>query len=139
MRLIGGKVTNTTTNQAAMNDDDILLIEMPEHGSISVCLYNEHDDIFEMGERINEQFEEAYMNGYNWDAVIRFYIGNVEPELLKDIDTDPEAGMFSAHCKHSAENLEKMRRFETHMRTLLSDEPALIQLIADNRAAIEWD
>lgn len=121
-----------------MYDESIRLLEMPEHGSISVCVYNENDGIFQLGERINERFEEAYMNGYNWDALIRFYVGKVDPDLMREVDTDPEAGMFSAYMSHSAENLDKMRRFESHVRKLLSDETALFKLIEDNVNDIEW-
>lgn len=122
-----------------MYDDSIKLIENPEHGSISVCVYNENEGIFQLGERLNERFEEAYMNGYNWDALIRFYVGKVDPDLMKDVETDPEAGMFSAYMPHSVDNLEKMRRFESHIRKLVSDEAALFKFIDENVEAIEWD
>jgi len=122
-----------------MYDDSIKLIEMPEHGSISVCVYNENEGIFQLGERLNERFEEAYMNGYNWDALIRFYVGKVDPDLMKDVETDPEAGMFSAYMPHTADNLEKMRRFESHIRKLVSDEAALFKFIDENIEAIQWD
>lgn len=122
-----------------MYDESVKLIEMPEHDSISVCVYNEDDGIFELGERLYKRFEEAYMNGYNWDALIRFYVGKVDPDLMQEVDTDPEAGMFSAYMPHSAGNLDKMRRFESHIRDLLADEAALFKLIEDNLDDIEWD
>lgn len=122
-----------------MYDDSIRLIEMPELGSISVCVYNEKDEIFELGERINERFEEAYMNGYNWDALIRFYVGTVDPDLMQEVNTDPEAGMFSAYLPYSEENLGKMRRFESHVRDLVADEAVLFKFIEGNCGDIEWD
>lgn len=122
-----------------MHENSIKLIEMPEHGSISVCVYIESDGIFQLGERINERFEEAYMNGYNWDALIRFYIAKVDPDLIQEINADPEAGMFSAYMPYSEKNLDKMRRFESYIHELLSDEAALFKLIEDNRDSIEWD
>ena len=122
-----------------MYDNCIKLIEMPEHGSISVCVYIENDGIFQLGERINERFEEAYVNGYNWDALIRFYVGKVDPDLMQEINTDPEAGMFSAYISYSEENLDKMRRFKSYIHGLLSDETVLFRLIEDNRDSVEWD
>ncbi|MCP4147096.1 MAG: hypothetical protein GY757_05035 [bacterium] len=122
-----------------MYDNCIKLIEMPEHNSISVCVYIENDGIFEFGERITEQFDEAYMNGYNWDALITFYVNSVDPDLMAEVDTDPEAGMFSAYMKFSQDNLVKMKRFESHIRTMLADEKTLLKFIADNYEAIEWD
>ncbi|MCA8990538.1 MAG: hypothetical protein KDA69_18030 [Planctomycetaceae bacterium] len=122
-----------------MYDESIKLIEMPEHDSISVCVYCENDDLFALGERINEKYEDAYMNGYNWDALIRFYVGQQAPELMDEIGTDPEAGMFSAYMNYSPENLEKMKRFETHVRQMLANEARLMAFIDANLDDIEWD
>jgi len=120
-------------------DDSIKLLEMPEHNNISVCVYNEQDGIFELGERINARYEEAYMNGYNWDALIRFYVGQADPTLMDEIETDPEAGMFAAYMPHEPGNLEKMQRFEAHVRKMVSDEDALMKMIDESRESIEWD
>ncbi len=122
-----------------MYEASIKLLEMPDHNSISVCVFNENEGLFELGERINAKFEEAYMNGYNWDAVIRCYVGNADPELMQEVGTDPEAGMFSAYMSYSPENLEKMKRFEKHVRAMVADEAALMQFIEANRDKIEWD
>ena len=78
-----------------MYDNSIKLIEMQEHDSVSVCVYNEQDELFALGERMNARFKEAYMNGYNWDALIRYYVASVDPDLMGELETDPEAGMFS--------------------------------------------
>jgi len=122
-----------------MYDESIKLMEMPEHDSISVCVFNEQDGLFALGERINAQFEQAYMNGYNWDALIKFYVAKNDPELMKHVETDPEAGMFSAYMSHSDENLSKMKQFEAHVRKLVSDENQLMQFIQENENEIEWD
>jgi Immunity protein 51 len=122
-----------------MYDDGIKLTEMPDHDSISVCVFNEHDGLFALGERINAKHEEAYMNGYNWDALIRFYVGQKDPALMQDVETDPEAGMFSAYMSFTPENLEKMKRFEAHVRAMLADEKALMQFIDAHCDEIEWD
>jgi Immunity protein 51 len=124
-----------------MYDESIKLIEMPEQdsNSISVCVYNEHEGLLALGEKINERFEEAYMNGYNWDALIRYYVASVDPDLMNEVETDPEAGMFSAFMSYSPENLAKMKRFESHVRSILSDEAALMAFIEQNYDEIEWD
>ena len=122
-----------------MYDDSIKLLEMPEHDSISVCVYNEHDGLFALGERINAKHEAAYMNGYNWDALIRFYIGQKDPALLEKVETDPEAGMFSAYTSFSPENLESMKRFEAHIRAMLANESELMRFIEAHHDEIDWD
>jgi len=122
-----------------MYDESIKLLEMPEHNSISVCVYNESEGLFELGERINARFKEAYMNGYNWDALIRFYVASIEPELMAEIESDPEAGMYSASMSFCPENLEKMKRFEAHVRAMVADEVALMKFIEVHSDEIEWD
>lgn len=122
-----------------MFDDSIKILEMPEHDCISLCVFNEHDGLFELGERIHAQYEDAYMNGYNWDALIRFYVQQVDPELMKEISTDPEAGMFAANISYSAENLKKMRQFEKHVRQLITNEAKLFDYIETHYDDIEWD
>ena len=122
-----------------MYEDSIHLLEMPEHDSISVCAFIEKEDLFAVGERIQAKFEPAYMNGYNWEAIIKFYLSQVDPELLSQIGMDPEAGMFSAYTSYSDENLAKMKKLRGHLLELVGDEPALMQLIADNVDKIEWD
>jgi Immunity protein 51 len=122
-----------------MYDESIKLLEMPEHDSISVCVYNENEGVFELGKKITARFEEAYMNGYNWDALIRFYVASVDPTLMDEIGTDPEAGMFSAYMSYSPENLDKMKRFELHVRTMLADEESLMRFVEAHYNEIEWD
>ncbi len=122
-----------------MYDDSIKLIEMPEHDSISVCVYCENDGLFALGERINARFEQAYMNGYNWDALIKYYIGKHDPELMTQVNTDPEAGMFSAYTTFSDQNLALMKLFEEHVRKMVSNENLLMQFIEENENEIEWD
>lgn len=122
-----------------MYDESITLLAMPEHDSISVCVYNENEGLFELGERINARFEDAYMNGYNWDVLIRFYVARIDPALMAEIESDPEAGMYSAYMSHTPANLEKMRRFESHIRTLLADEAVLMNFIEEHYEEIEWD
>lgn len=122
-----------------MYDESIKLIEMPEHSSISVCVYNEHDGLLALGERINARFEAAYMNGYNWDALIRYYVENADAALMGELETDPEAGMFSAYMSYSPENLDKMKRFESHVRALLADEKKLMDFIEQHYNKIEWN
>jgi hypothetical protein len=120
-------------------DESIQLLEMPEHDSISVCVYNENEGLIELGERVNARFEEAYMNGYNWDALISFYVASFDPALMDEVRTDPEAGMFSASMSFSPANLEKMKRFESHVRAMVADEEVLMRFIEEHYDEIEWD
>lgn len=122
-----------------MYDDCIQLLDSEDSDWITVCVQNEMEGLFELSERIHARFDEAYMNGYNWDALIRYYVDQVEPGFMVDVETDPEAGSFSAYMPRSAENMAKMKRFETHVRTMVADEAALLEFIEAHRDEIEWD
>ena len=37
---------------------------------VEVCFYIEDKAVMALGERLNGLREEAYMNGYNWEAVL---------------------------------------------------------------------
>lgn len=52
-------------------------------GVINVLLEVEHDKVLELGDRLGEINEAAYMNGYNWDALIRHYLKNNAPDILE--------------------------------------------------------
>lgn len=122
-----------------MYEESIVLLEMPEHDSISVCVFNEQTGLFELGERIGEKYEDAYMNGYNWDALIRFYVAQADPKLMTNIDTDPEAGSFSAYTSFSDENLEHMKAFRQLVLQMVADEEKLMAFIETHYDEIEWD
>ena len=49
---------------------------------IAVWFYNENDKPFVIGEKMCAINENAYMNGYNWDALFNYYLGVHAPELL---------------------------------------------------------
>ena len=42
--------------------------------SIEVLLNAEHESILALGEKMNAACEDAYMNGYNWEAFFRYYL-----------------------------------------------------------------
>jgi hypothetical protein len=119
--------------------DSITLIEMPEHNSISVCVCIEQDRLLQVGERINGRFGHAYMNGYNWDVLISFYVQRVDPALMLEVQTDPEAGLFSAYIDgFNPTNLAKMKRLKSHVRTPLADESTHMRFIEQHVHEIEW-
>jgi hypothetical protein len=122
-----------------MHENSIVLHEFPEHDSISVCVLNDDDDLFALGERINARFPQAYMNGYNWDALIRYYVASVDPKLMNEVETDPEAGMYSAYLSHSPDNLAKMQRFISHIHDLVDNEAALMAFIDKHVDQIDWE
>ncbi|MEM6672492.1 MAG: Imm51 family immunity protein [Planctomycetota bacterium] len=123
----------------AMSHPSIRLIDDDDLETISLCLYVEDDAVFAMGERINEQCEDAYMNGYNWEALILFWLKDKHPDLADGLETDPEAGMFAADYAKSDANRVKAKKFYDALAALVSDEEALTAYILEHSEAIPWD
>lgn len=106
---------------------------------VEVCFYVEHETVMTLGERMNGLREEAYMNGYNWEAVLGYYLGKTAPELLEGMNTDPEAGMYVAYYPLTPENEAKAARFAGILHELVEQEETLCQLIQEEGDDIPWD
>ncbi len=104
-----------------------------------VCLYNSDQKVFEIGEKMNEINEYAYMNGYNWEAFLNCYLAKKEPALLEGMRTDPEADMYVAYYDFTSENEQKAKRVGEIIVSLIENEEELYQFLRDNGDEIEWD
>ena len=74
------------------------------------CLYVSNQKVFEIGEKMNEINEYAYMNGYNCEAFLNCYFAKKEPALLEGMKTDPEDEKYVAYKKFTPENEQKAKR-----------------------------
>ncbi len=106
---------------------------------IDVWFYNEEDKPFAIGEKMNEINEEAYMNGYNWDAFFNYYLTKNAPDILEGMDSDPEAGSYAAHFERTEENEEKAERFVEIIVSLIENEEELYRIVREEGGEIEWD
>lgn len=104
-----------------------------------VCLYNSDQKVLEIGEKMNEINEYAYMNGYNWEAFLNCYLAKKEPALLEGMRTDPEADMYVAYYDFTSENEQKAKRVCEIIVSLIENEEELYQFLRDNGDEIEWD
>lgn len=106
---------------------------------IAVWFYNENDKPFAIGEKMCAINENAYMNGYNWDALFNYYLGVHAPELLEGLESDPEAGSYAAYYKPGEENEKKAGRFAQIIVSLIENEEELYRIVRENGDEIEWD
>ena len=106
---------------------------------IYVMFNNEDDKPFAVGEKMYAANEDAYMNGYNWEALFRYYLEQNDPDILTDMKTDPEAGMYVAYWPLTVENEARAKRFEDIIRALAENEEALCRLVREHGSEIEWD
>jgi hypothetical protein len=107
--------------------------------SLSVCLYVEQDKLLSIGERMNELNENAYMNGYNWEAFFNYYLPKYHPEVCLDMQTDSEAGMYVAYYRLNIENEKRAEKFVEIIIDLIENENKLYKIIQNEGDAIEWD
>ena len=106
---------------------------------ITVCFYIEDDEIFAIGEKMNELCDEAYMNGYNWEAFLSHYLKKNAPDLLEGMEPDPEAGMYAAYYSLTPENEQKAARFAELITSLIENEEELYRIVQEEGEEIEWD
>ncbi len=106
---------------------------------VHVWFYNENSKPFSIGEKMCEINENAYMNGYNWDAFFNYYLSEHEPDILEGLDSDPEAGSYSALYELSQENEKKALRFQEIIISLIENEEELYRIVREKGDEIEWD
>ena len=106
---------------------------------VSVSFEAEDPKVMALGEKLYALCPEAYMNGYNWEALLRYYLEKHAPDILEEMDPDPEADMYEAHWPLTPENEAKAKRFEEIIRSLVEHEETLCRFVQENGEEIEWD
>ena len=113
---------------------------LSEHeSSISVYFSIESEKPFKIGEKMNELHEEAYMNGYNWEAFFNYYLAKHHPQIMIEMGSDPEAGSYVAYYKLSDSNKQKAEKLVTIIQKLVDNEDELYRIVKEERDNIEWD
>ncbi len=96
-------------------------------------------EMLELGEKINEINSDAYMNGYNWEALVSFYLEEHYPDLLDELDFDSEAGTFVAFYDRSKENEAKAIKVKEIFNKLIEEEDELLEIIRESGEDVDWD
>ena len=100
-----------TTEERDIFANEYVQIYTNGSGNIVLLFQNEVEKTLAIGEQMNEINEEAYMNGYNWDAFFNYYLAENAPDILESMESDPEAGSYAAYFEDTAENEQKAKRF----------------------------
>lgn len=107
--------------------------------SIQVCFDITDSNIMAIGEKMNEIQQEAYMNGYNWDAFFHYYLKQNAPEILEEMNSDPEADMYVAFYPNTSANEARAEKFMEIIQSLMENEEKLYQIVKENGDDIAWD
>ena len=110
-----------------------------EYKNVTVRFYNEKDKPFKIGNKMFELNKEAYMNGYNWDAIFNYYLAKHNPELLEELEPNPEGGSYFAHYPLTSENEKKAEKFAEIIIDLIENEEKLYEIVKNEAKDIEWD
>lgn len=109
------------------------------NNSINVSFQNEMEKPFEIGDKMYAINEEAYMNGYNWDAFFHYYLSKNAPDILEGMESDPEAGSYVAYFGLTPENEKKAARFAEIICHLIENEEEIYRILREEGQNIEWD
>ena len=107
--------------------------------NVSLLLQASGEPVMALGEKLGTLCPDAYMNGYNWEALLQYYLEKHAPDILEEMDPDPEADMYEAHWPLTPENEAKAKRFEEIIRSLVEHEEELCRLVQEECGEIEWD
>lgn len=109
-----------------------------EHdGQTSVYFNIEADEVMAIGEKMQGINEQAYMNGYNWEAFLNSYLHANNPELLDGLDTDSEAGTYVALYAEASSG--KADRLIGIIKRLVNNPDEILSFLKENGEEIEWD
>jgi len=106
---------------------------------ISVPFYIEKERILKIGQKLNEINEQAYMNGYNWEVLLQYYVNKNYPKLSEHLEHDPEAGMYVGYFKNTPKNEERANTFKEIITDLVENEEKLYGLVRNEGGNIDWD
>ena len=74
-----------TTEERDIFNNEYVQIYTNGSGNIVLLFQNEVEKTLAIGEKMNEINEEAYMNGYNWDAFFNYYLEENAPDILENL------------------------------------------------------
>ena len=107
--------------------------------NISLVFYIENKNIMEIGSKIERINSDAYMNGYNWEAFLNYYLQKQSPDVLENMDSDPEAGMYIAYYENVPENVVKVDKLKEIIEYLIENPDDIYEIVREHGNEIEWD
>lgn len=128
-----------TTEEREIFEHEYVQIYADGSGNIVLLFEDESDKPLAVGEKMNEINEDAYMNGYNWDAFFNYYLSQKAPDILDAMESDPEAGSYAVYFEDTKENELKAKRLADIIISLIEDEEEIYKIVRDKGDEIEWD
>ena len=108
-------------------------------GSLDVMFYIDRAEIMAIGEELAAINANAYMNGYNWQALLDCYITKFAPGLAFDFEADSEADMFAAYFEKSEEGARNAMTLVNIIKSLIEDKQKLFRFVSEYGDEVDWD
>lgn len=132
------KDVNVAIKEERGMDDRVRLQELDD--CISVSFDAGDEKIMAIGAKMQERCEAAYMNGYNWEAFLNAYLEQNAPDILEELDSDPEAEMYSVYINDTGDAgkvvAEKLKKI---LDDLFNNEDDIYSFLEQYGDEIEWD
>ncbi len=107
--------------------------------NISLVFYIDNKKIMQIGNNIEKINPDAYMNGYNWEAFFYYYLKNQSPDVLENMDSDPESGMYVVYYENTPENAVKVNKFQEIINYLIQNPDDIYEIVREHGKEIDWD
>jgi hypothetical protein len=127
-----------------------LITENPK--SISICFYIEQDNVVKIGKKIKSIVSTNFgkillrlfpkiskMNGYNWEGFINYYLQKNHPEVMQNMETDSEAGMYVAYYDFSFENEKNADKLMEIIIDVIENKSNILESIKNDGRLIDWN
>ena len=108
-----------------------------DENHVSIFFNIGENEVMAVGEKMESINEEAYMNGYNWEAFLNSYLQSNYPELLEGLDTDSEAGAYVALYDNA--DVNKADKLVEIINELVENPEKVFSYLENNGEEIEWD
>lgn len=127
------------TGEETIMSNGYLSVFRNGYGEVSVYFNIEDDVPFAIGEKMEQIDERAYMNGPAWEGLLNYVIKERNPELLKTINTDSEAGTYVAYFPDNAEGVANAKKLGELIVSLIENEEELFSIVRNHADEITWE
>ncbi|OWU90158.1 hypothetical protein APR43_13850 [Flavobacterium sp. NLM] len=79
------------------------------------------------------------MNGYDWESFLNYYLKKNYPDVLMNMNTDPEAGMYVAFYDFGIDNEKKADKLVDIIIDFIENERDSLQKIKEDGKLIQWN
>jgi len=119
--------------------DYIKISTKKDFGSVSVTLNIKDEKVVGIGQKMKAINDSADMNGYNWEALLNYYLDEHFAEVSAGMGSDANAGKYVAYYKLNPQNEKKAEQLAAIIEELIENEQKLYDIVTNNADEIDWE